>query len=358
MPIKQSIWRIGQKPTPLIPSKLENEELLEEMIESDASILEDEWLLIGRQVVTKYKKEIDLLAIAPDSSLVIIELKKSKTPRDVVAQAIDYASWVEHLKADEISNIYENYSKGKNLKEAFQDKFHVELEEENLNQSHQMVIVAAELDDATERIINYLSERGIAINAVFFEVFSDGKEQFLSRRWFVDPAEVQSSQSSSASNKEPWNGEFFVSFGDDEQRSWEDARKYGFISAGGGIWYSRTLNLLKPNDRIWVRIPKDGYVGVGVVESEVIPASEFEVEEGGKRISILDVTTSAHYGSSKVNTEDQEYFVKVKWINTFSREQAYDELGFFGNQNSVCKPTAARWRSTVEHLKDKFGVKQ
>ena len=119
MPIKQSIWRIGQKPTPLIPSKLENEELLEEMIESDASILEDEWLLIGRQVVTKYKKEIDLLAIAPDSSLVIIELKKSKTPRDVVAQAIDYASWVEHLKADEISSIYENYSKGKNLKEAF-----------------------------------------------------------------------------------------------------------------------------------------------------------------------------------------------------------------------------------------------
>jgi hypothetical protein len=356
MPIKQSIWRIGQKPTPLMPSKLENEELLEEMIESDASILEDEWLLIGRQVVTKYKKEIDLLAIAPDSSLVIIELKKSKTPRDVVAQAIDYASWVEHLKADEISSIYENYSKGKNLKEAFKDKFHVELEEENLNQSHQMVIVASELDDATERIINYLSERGIAINAVFFEVFSDGKEQFLSRRWFVDPAEVQSSQSSSASNKEPWNGEFFVSFGDDEQRSWEDARKYGFISAGGGIWYSRTLNLLKPNDRIWVRIPKDGYVGVGIVESEVIPASEFEVEEGGKRISILDATMSAHYGSSKVNTEDQEYFVKVKWINTYSREQAYDELGFFGNQNSVCKPTAARWRSTVEHLKDKFGV--
>ena len=356
MPIKQSIWRIGQRPAPLMPSKLEKEELLEEMIESDASILEDEWLLIGRQVVTKYKKAIDLLAIAPDSSLVIIELKKSKTPRDVVAQAIDYASWVEHLKADEISSIYERYSNGKNLKEAFQKKFNVELEEENLNQSHQMVIVASELDDATERIINYLSERGIAINAVFFEVFSDGKEQFLSRRWFVDPAEVQSLQSSPVLNKEPWNGEFFVSFGDDDQRSWEDARKYGFISAGAGIWYSRTLNLLEPKDRIWVRIPKDGYVGVGIVESAVIPASEFEIEENGKHTSILEANTSAHYGSSKVNTEDQEYFVKVKWIKTFPRAQAFDELGFFGNQNSVCKPTVARWRNTVDRLKDKFGV--
>ena len=106
MAIKQSIWRIGQKPTALLHSKLKNEEILEDMIENDLSILEDEWLMIGRQVVTKHKKEIDLLAIAPDGSLVVIELKKSKTPRDVVAQAIDYATWVESLKADEISNIF------------------------------------------------------------------------------------------------------------------------------------------------------------------------------------------------------------------------------------------------------------
>jgi hypothetical protein len=177
----------------------------------------------------------------------------------------------------------------------------------------------------------------------------------LVRRWFVDPAEIQSAQASTSTNKEPWNGEFFVSFGDDEQRSWEDARNYGFVSAGGGAWYSRTLNLLKPTDRIWVRIPKIGYVGVGIVESGAIPASEFEVDENGKPASILDIKTSAKYGS-RVDTDDQEYFVKVKWLKTYSRAEAYDELGFFGNQNSVCKPTAPRWRSTVEHLKDKFGV--
>jgi hypothetical protein len=26
----------------------------------------------------------------------------------------------------------------------------------------------------------------------------------------------------------------------------------------------------------------------------------------------------------------------------------------FGNQNSVCKPTAQKWRTTVERLKEKF----
>ena len=69
----------------------------------------------------------------------------------------------------------------------------------------------------------------------------------------------------------------------------------------------------------------------------------------------MDIKTSAKYGS-RVNTDDQEHFVKIKWLKTFSRAEAYDELGFFGNQNSVCKPTAPRWRSTVEHLKDKFQI--
>jgi len=355
MPFKQSLWKIGQKPTALVSSKLKNEELLEDMIENDPSILEDEWMIIGRQVVTKYKKEIDLLAIAPDSSLVIIELKRSKTPRDVVAQAIDYATWVDELTADEIASIYEQYSKGGNLQKAFSAKFKIELEEENLNQSHQMVIVASELDDATERIISYLSERGIPINAVFFEVFADGADQFLSRRWFVDPAKVQSSQGSASSAKEPWNGEFFVSFGDDSTRNWEDARKLGFVSAGQGVWYSRTLNLLKSGDRVWVRIPKVGFVGVGIVESESVPATEFEIEENGKAVSILDLDSQANYSSS-VGTEDQEYFVKVKWLKTVSRAEAYDELGFFGNQNSVCKPTVTKWRNTVERLKEKFQI--
>jgi hypothetical protein len=357
MPILQSIWKVGDKPIALTPSSLRDEKLLENMIEADPSILAAEWLIIGRQVQTAFGGFVDLLAIAPDGSLVVIELKRHKTPREVVAQAIDYASWVETLEADVIAKVYERYSSGGNLEDAFFARFHVALQEENLNQSHQIVVVAAELDSSTERIISYLAARDIAVNAVFFEVFSNNVDQFLVRRWFVDPAEIQSAQASTSTSKEPWNGEFFVSFGDDEQRSWEDARKYGFISAGGGAWYSRTLNLLKPTDRIWVRIPKIGYVGVGIVESGAIPASEFEVVDSDKTVSILDIKTSAKYGS-RVNTDDQEYFVKINWVKTFSRADAYDELGFFGNQNSVCKPTAPRWRSTVEHLKEKFQISQ
>ena len=52
----------------------------------------------------------DLLAIAPDGSLVLIELKRDKTPREIVAQSLDYASWVEGLAAEKIAQIYERFS--------------------------------------------------------------------------------------------------------------------------------------------------------------------------------------------------------------------------------------------------------
>lgn len=62
------------------------------MIVSAPRLLSEEWMLIGRQESTELGGRIDLLAIAPDASLVLIELKRDRTPRDVVAQALDYAS--------------------------------------------------------------------------------------------------------------------------------------------------------------------------------------------------------------------------------------------------------------------------
>jgi RecB family endonuclease NucS len=54
-------------------------------------------MLIGRQESTGMGGRIDLLGVAPDGALVLIELKRDRTPREVVAQAIDYAVWVEKL---------------------------------------------------------------------------------------------------------------------------------------------------------------------------------------------------------------------------------------------------------------------
>lgn len=94
MAIQQGIWKMGSTPQKLTTVPLDNENLPEEQVFQDMSILNPDWLLIGRQVRTAFDKKIDLLALDASGSVIIIELKRDKTPRDVVAQAIDYASWL------------------------------------------------------------------------------------------------------------------------------------------------------------------------------------------------------------------------------------------------------------------------
>ena len=356
MPIRHAIWKVAAQPVPLIESSLVTEQLLEEMIIAAPRLLSDEWMLIGRQENTGFGGRIDLLAIAPDGALVLIELKRHRTPREVVAQALDYASWVEDLKADDIAGIYSRFAPGRSLAADFRQRFRHDLDEDSLNQSHQIVIVAASLDEGSERIVSYLNDRDIAINVLCFQVFTHGAEQLLSRAWLLDPVLTQVSIATPIdSPSEPWNGEFYSSFGHDETRSWLDAVEYGFISAGGGAWYSRTLQLLNPEDRVWVKVPGSGFVGVGRVTGRAEPASTFKVQTPAGEVSVLDVAKRGHYQIEYVDDPELcEYFVPIKWLQTVPLERAVQEIGMFGNQNTVCKPRTPAWRSTVERLKQRF----
>ena len=191
MPIQHAIWTVSDSPKSLATTRLPSEQLLEDMIEKDPRILSEQWMIIGRQIITPMGGRLDLLAIAPDASLVLIELKRDKTPLDIVAQAFDYASWVEKLEPDQISKIYRDYSGDKTLDQAFKDRFGSELDEEALNQSHQIILCAAELDPATERIVTYLNDKDIPVNVLFFQFFQHGEAQLLSRTWLINPAETQ-----------------------------------------------------------------------------------------------------------------------------------------------------------------------
>jgi hypothetical protein len=354
MPIQQGIWKIGSKPEPVKRVALDSEAILEDQIFSDIEILNKNWLIIGRQVLTDYGKYIDLLAIDGTGSVIVIELKKNKTPREVTAQALDYASWVNGLPSQRFTQIYADMAtkyglRTKTLDEAFLQRYGQPLSEDELNNSHLMVIVAAELDSSTERIINYLNDTaGVPINAVFFTVFEEAGQQYLSRVWMIDPVETEE-RAVNTGKKGTWNGEYYASFGASaDGRNWEDAMKYGFISAGGGDWYSKTLKMLKPGDRVWVNIPKTGYVGVGEVTGSRVIADEFLNDA----MNLLgNYNTEAEYDEDRA-----EFFVPVKWLKAVPQTLAVSELGFFGNQNSVCTPKTDKWTHTVKRLREAWGV--
>jgi hypothetical protein len=225
--------------------------------------LGDTLLLIGRQVPTDFGKFVDLLAVDADGVIHVLELKKDKTPRGVVAQLLDYGSWVRTLTHERVLDIYGTYTQGKDLAfgAAFEERFN-RTPPEDLNTSHRLTIIASELDAATERIVNYLVEpHNVPINAVFFAYYDDDDRQYLARTWLIDQERVADAVAAPRSRtSEPWNGQdWYVSFGDEEgSRSREDARKYGFVSAGGGEWYSNTIRKLPVGARVFAYIPKPG----------------------------------------------------------------------------------------------------
>ena len=352
MAVQHGMWKIGSKPQALKPIQLETELLLEEQIFQDIAILNSNWLLIGRQVYTDFGKFIDLLAIDATGSIIVIELKKHKTPRDVVAQTIDYAAWVEGLPTERISQIYQDFSENYQLSirsfdDAFLQKFGIKPNDDDINSSHQMVVVAAELDASTERIINYLNDKAnVAVNAVFFTAFQDGENQYLSRSWMIDPEETEE-HAINTGKKTEWNGEFYGSFGASESgRSWQDAKRYGFICAGGGRWYSKTLFKLKAGDRVWVNIPKTGYVGVAEVTGKAVIADDFITSD-------MDLK-GTYNRASEVGEDNADYFVPLRWIKAVDESEAVNEVGLFGNQNSIAQPRAEKWFHTVKQLKTKW----
>src|SRR5207244_343599 len=136
-------------------------------------------------------------------------------------------SWIHKLKSEDIARIFEEYlnkyhpkRKSESINEAFCKRFLIQQMPEELNQSHELVIVCSALDDSTERIVNYLAEyHEVKINAVFFRVFEHEGRRYLGRVWLRDPSEVVLSQSSKLGT-EDWNGEYYVSFGEGDSRHW------------------------------------------------------------------------------------------------------------------------------------------
>ena len=194
MPEEIRLWRIEEddRLVEYRRSGLDLESRLEVWLERDISILASNLLVIGRQVETAFGGIIDLLCMDEQGDLEIVELKRDKTPRDVTAQALDYASWVSGLSSDRIASIADAYLRDNGpLDPAFKRRFDQELPD-SLNSAHNMIIVAAEIDSSSERIINYLSDSyGVGINAATFQYFRspDGQE-YLARTFLIEPSRV------------------------------------------------------------------------------------------------------------------------------------------------------------------------
>lgn len=359
MPVEMGLWRIdGDRPRRLPTTTLPSEATLEDFLEKDPSLLGERLLVIGRQLRTPHGKYIDLLAIDGDGNLHVLELKRDRTPREVVAQVLDYGSWIGTLTRDEVIDVANEHLDDP-FEAAFAETFGDSLPDE-INVELQLTVVAAELDSSSERIVNYLRDFGVPINAVFFSYLQDEERHYLARSWLVsrEDAPVPVAGSGRKSKRADWNGiDWFVAFGEESgSRDWNDARQYGFISAGGGAWYSRTLRALPRGGRVNVHIPESGYVGVGTVVGEAERFDRATTSINGKDALLSECKLAGSYSHGPGSEQDDtsaEWVVPVRWHVTVPRERAYWRKGMFANQNSACK---LRQEFTLERLAEHFGV--
>ena len=94
MPIDLGLWRITDDDEfqRVSSNKLAKESRLEEFLLQDPNVLGQPLLVIDRQVTTSDGKRLDILAMDSNGDLHVVELKRDRSPREVTAQFMDYAS--------------------------------------------------------------------------------------------------------------------------------------------------------------------------------------------------------------------------------------------------------------------------
>jgi len=348
MALAMDLWQINNEQIePMKRTALNLEKRLKKWIFEDITLLGLDLLILGQEVHTAYGGFIDILAIDGEGNLVIIELKKEKTPRSIIAQCLDYGTWVKDLSYEDIIGIYNSYMKS-DLEKKFEEYFECKFPDE-INKNYRIIIVAESLDDSTERIANHLNDDyNVDINAIFFNIFEKDGNEFIGRSWLKDPENIININ---GGNKN-WTGYYFVNTGisdKTDKRKWEYNLKYSFISAGGGNRWINAIKRLKENDKIFAYIKKVGYVGYGIVKEEAVIVKDYTIN--GKKI--IDELPDGHPWKNQIEPYKDEWIVKVDWKKIFNENEAKTYDGIFANQNVVCKLNN---RETFNYLVKEFQI--
>lgn len=162
------------------------ESVLENWLENNSNdILEDgKLLIIGRQVTTNLGGIIDLLGIDREGNCVVIELKRDRTPRDTLAQALEYASFVEELDTDQLESILKYYVNDDALLLADYHRNYFELapdEAVSFNKEQRIVLVGQRITGEIRQTASFLRRKGLRVTCLEFSYFqADGGKHLLS----------------------------------------------------------------------------------------------------------------------------------------------------------------------------------
>ncbi|MGB9024290.1 MAG: DUF4268 domain-containing protein [Candidatus Bathyarchaeia archaeon] len=161
--------------------------------EEDASRLPT--MVIGSHFRLPTAEEIDLLLMDVTGILTIVELKRDHSPRDVVAQILDYASSLYQLTFEDFDRAVREQSSYKGgLEEAIEklrkenpdyqetdpDKLMTNIKESVSGENLKLLIVSYKIDQSIRKVTEYLRDvYGMRIYCVEFDYFSSDEHEYF-----------------------------------------------------------------------------------------------------------------------------------------------------------------------------------
>lgn len=196
------------------------EEHLESWLEESPFVLleEEPILWIARQASAATAETVlfpDLVGLDSTGNLVLVEVKRGRTPRDAIAQALEYAAWASGLTYQDLERLASAYwdrakQPPSTLEDAFYEMFFAEDRTAPLpqfNQRQTLFIVAEDIHPRVAQVARYLREQGgLDIRCVAFDVLRAASgEIVVSVETVVGETAVGASTTSRRS--ETWSGD-------------------------------------------------------------------------------------------------------------------------------------------------------
>lgn len=207
-------------------------------------------LIIGRQVTTNLSTFIDLLGIDKAGNTVVVELKRGKTPRETVAQLLEYASFVENLDYSQLNEIYQDYSGEESTLEDYHQQYFQNESDENVsfNKLTRLVIVAQEISKEIRQTALFLRKKGVDIYCMEFKYFeTKSGEKIISSDFAIGEEEFIRQKVQSASLPKVDEKQFLSSLDKNGlevfQQIFEFAKQKGLMFRWGSKGFSLNVEL-------------------------------------------------------------------------------------------------------------------
>lgn len=155
---------------------------IEVWVRKNPEILGENLLIISEQTLLPSGRQPDLLALDKNGNLVIIELKKDDSGKDIYWQAITYAANFSEFSYHDIINMYEKYLESLGIADPNpKDKIEEFIEEdiEKINQKQRLILVSREFHPDVLRAVLWLRDFEIDIKCIRLMPHIDADNQLF-----------------------------------------------------------------------------------------------------------------------------------------------------------------------------------